>query len=285
MLMFLMLSMFSFGSAYQANVTVIDDIGSFGGAILKLKSADSSIFSEDKLYPSDYSLVKVGIIKFNLEISLSKVDLKIRLIKDGRVIDEFEAGPFVINGSDILIDRREKVEIVEEVIVEVENVSEVSENVSDDPVVSNESVVITESENLEDKRSFGLLTGMAMFYNEDGSLNLKYSFGGGSVFLLLTVLILTMVLHRRKSTEVTISEDEKELKYMEKKVKEAGEKITKIKDGKAQKNKIENAKAKLAEEEAELRELEGEGSEKSIEKQEKIVDKAEENVEKIEDRD
>lgn len=290
---FLMFGMLSFGSAFQANITVIDDIGSFSGAYLKIKSVDSDFFIEDKIYPSEF-LVGVGIVKFNLEISLSEIDLNIRMIKSGRVVDDFKVGPYLINGSDILIDRREKVETVEETVEEISNITSYENFSQSEGVVEvdgesnvsevNESVVIVKSENLKDRESFGFLTGLAMFYNEDGSINLKYSIGGVSIFLLLTILILTMILHRRKTGDVTIDEDEKELEYMEKKVKETEEKIAKIKDGKAWKNKIEKAKMKLAEEESELKELENEGNEKKIEEQEKVVDIAEEKVEKVEDK-
>lgn len=287
---FLMLSMVSFGSAFQANITIIDDIGSFSGAYLKIKSVDSDIFIDDKIYPSEF-LVGVGIVKFNLEISLSEIDLNVRMIKDGRVVSDFEDGPFLINGSDILIDLREKVEVVEEVIESVvdsineSSVEEINNFTGNENLSRGESVVIVEDENLDDKRYFGFLTGLAIFYNEDGSFNLKYSIGGGFVFLLLLVLVLTMVFHRRKTSGVSMGEDEKELKYMEKKVKETEAKIVKIKDGKARKEKIEKAKEKLAKEEAELKELESEGNEKKIEIQEKAVDSAEEKVEKVEDRD
>jgi hypothetical protein len=273
-----MLGLLSFGSAFQSNITIIDDIGSFSGAYMKIKSVDSEVFIEDKIYPSEF-LVGVGIVKFNLEISLSEIDLDFKLIKNGQIIDEFEAGPFLINGSDILIDRREKVEVVEEVIEEIIE-EEIIEEVVEEII---ENVVVVENEKFEYKKYFGFLTGLAIFYNDDGSLNLRYSIGGGFVFLLLVIFILIMIFHRRKTGSISMGEDEKELKYMEKKVKDTEEKIAKIKDGKARRNKIEKAKVKLAEEEAELKELESGGSEEKIEKQEKVVDRAEEKVEKVED--
>lgn len=290
---FFIFGMISFGSAFQANVTVIDDIGSFSGAYLKVKSVDSDVFSSDKIYPSEF-LTNVGIVKFNLEVSFSEIYLKIKMIKDGQVVADFEEGPFVINGSDIIIDRREKAEVVGEVVENVsesinESVAEVaneSANESENVVEvvnesSNETVVIVEDAVLGGKKTSGVLAGMASFYNEDGSLNLKYLLGGGFVFLLLLSFVLTMVFYRRKTSGVTMGEDEKELKYMEKKVKETEKKIAKIKDGRAQRKKLEKVKVKLAEEETELKELESEGDEKKIEQQEKAIDKAENKVKKV----
>lgn len=275
---FLMFSMVSFGSAFQANVTIIDEIGSFTGAYLKIKSVDSSAYDEGKITPSEYHLINVGILKFNLEVGVSSLDIKVVLIKNGQSIQEFEVGPFSINGSDILIDRRDKV-VVAEVIAEV--VEEVNESSNDS---ADEEMVIIEEEIASNEESVGLFAGLVTGENGGIFSNWKYSLGGGLVLLLLVVFVVVMVVNRRKSKKVPMGEDEKELEYMEKKVKEVEGKIVKIKDGKEVKGKVVKAKAKLAQEEAELRELETGGNEKRIEQQEKVVDKAEDRVESVEDQ-
>lgn len=154
-------------------------------------------------------------------------------------------------------------------------VASVSENVSEveDAEEENMSVILEDAKNWDGVSEI-YFTGKSVVVGEDG-VNLKYS---GGIALLFLLSVIFMMMHRRRASGVVLGEDEKELAYMEKKVKEVEGKIVKIKDGNEIKKKVAKAKAKLAEEETELKELERGGDEKKIEKQEEVVDKAEEKV-------
>ena len=262
---------FGMASATVSEVVLIDDIGSFGGAILKIKSPISGVIG-DKIYASEY-LTDVGIIKFNIETSLKEAVLIFIITKDGNVVDEFMEGPFVINGSEILIDRREEVlnddvsfddEVSsEEVSLDLEvslsnssNDTLSSEEVPSPVVTGEEAIVVEDIENVSKGDSFNiLLTGRAVFLNEDGSFDFG-SFAGGGFFILIFVVFIVMMHRREKEVGEVLSEDDKELAYMEKKVKATEDNISKIRNDRARREKLVVAKARLAKGRAELSELE-----------------------------
>jgi len=153
-----------------------------------------------------------------------------------------------------------------------EKVFEIVEEVIEEVVVVEEEVIVEESRGL-------IATGKAIFSRNDGSLNLGYSIGGGAILLFMFVFVF-MVLRRGKRKR-GFDGDDKELKYMEKKVAETAEKIKNVKDGRNRRDKIYEAKIKLAEEERELQELEAGGNSRKIEEQEDKVEEAEDKVEKV----
>lgn len=252
-------------SAAEAEIVMIDDIGSFSGAILRIKSPVTGDVG-DKIYASEY-LTSVGIVKFEIETSLEEVLLTFAVSKNGVIVSEFVAGPFAVNGSEILIDRREKVELeVIKIVGDMENISEELEvvsdeesNVSEEEAVGSELIVVEDSAEvnlLRNKLSSILLTGRAIFVRNDGSVNMGYSIGGSAFVLMFIVFVFMMIKHgKRKEVEV-LSEDDKELAYMEKKVKATEAKISRVKDERIKKKKIVDAKVRLAKEKKELEELE-----------------------------
>ena len=195
------------------------------------------------------------------------------ITKDGNVVDEFMEGPFVINGSEILIDRREEVlnddvsfddEVSsEEVSLDLEvslsnssNDTLSSEEVPSPVVTGEEAIVVEDIENVSKGDSFNiLLTGRAVFLNEDGSFDFG-SFAGGGFFILIFVVFIVMMHRREKEVGEVLSEDDKELAYMEKKVKATEDNISKIRNDRARREKLVVAKARLAKGRAELSELE-----------------------------
>jgi len=128
-----------------------------------------------------------------------------------------------------------------------------------------------------------MLTGKALFFEDDGSVNWIYSGGGSVVLLLLLVFIVVMFRRGGSAKKEVLDEDEKELEEMEKKVKDTGEKIKKVKDGKERRAKIYKAKLKLVDEERELSELleSGRSSPARVEEQKKDVEEAAEKVEEV----
>jgi len=144
-------------------------------------------------------------------------------------------------------------------------VFDVEENISE--VVENESVIVIEDEVRDEGNILAYLTGKVV--------NAKNNFGywwysmmGVVVFLFIFVIAFMMMKRSPKEEENVMSEDDKKLEYMEKRVKETEAKIGKLKSEKEKKARIEAAKAKLAREEEELRELE----EKEESDEESIID-------------
>lgn len=291
--MFLLLVSISSVSAVATEVVLIDDIGSFTGAFLRIKSTENSVFIEDKIYPSEY-LLDVGVVRFEIDTLLSEIDLNVKLIEEGEVIADFEAGPFKMNGSEILIDRRDKSEIVgiiRDVVVNNESVNElVNESVNG---LENESVIIPGYDENSSGDSSNIFTGRAMFGDDDGSFNWGYFIVGMFVLFLFFAAFAFIIVRRRKSKQPEIiDEDEKELKDMETKVKDAADRISRIKEAKAKKDRIVAAKAKLAAEEEELKSLEGGNNNMSggfrkndnrriVTPQEKILQRAVGEIEKM----
>lgn len=264
------LSSVSFADATKAEVVLIDDIGSFSGAVLKVKSPISGNIGE-KIFPVE-NLKNVGIVKFEIETALSEVLLKFIVTKDGEIIAELEEGPFLVNGSEILIDRREKielpviksvvaeepvVEVVNETVVENETIAEDKEEVVEEVV---EETAVEDKKNVFDKL---VLTGKAIFVKEDGSINVGFSITG-MIVLLMFVSFVFMMSHRgRREAKSFSSEEDKELAEMENKVKVTEERLSKAKTAKEKKDKINAAKQKLIKEQKELAELEGKEAEEA----------------------
>jgi hypothetical protein len=251
--MVFLLGSICFAGATEAEVVLIGDIGSFSGAVLKIESPVTGAIG-DKIYASEY-LTNVGIIKFNIETALDEVFLNFIISKNGVVKDEFRDGPFVVNGSDILIDRREVVE--REVTKEVEEAGEVVEVVEvvevEEPVVVED---VVEDDSFGNKLSSVFLTGKAVFVDDDGSFNMGSSIGGSSLILILIIFVF-MISRRGKEKEVEIlSDDDKELAYMEKKVKLTEANISRVKEDVSKKKRLEEAKAKLSKKKKELASLE-----------------------------
>lgn len=146
-------------SAIATNITVVsDDV--YTGAILKLRSLESGELG-DPYYPF-FVGENIGIIKFEVETSLSEVNLSLRFTNNGKVSLQTEEGPLAINGSDIIVD----LGVIEEV---VPLVNEAVENVS----------VEVDLEDSEKKQT--LLTGYAVKDYSVG-VNANYLFLGLGVF-------------------------------------------------------------------------------------------------------
>lgn len=192
------------------------------------------------------------------------------------------------NGMDVDCMSGSCVVSASEVLVDVSNESGVVEEIVNESTDASGDGVDVSAENIP-------LTGKALFFKEDGSVNWVYS-GGGIIVLLLFLVFVVVMFRSGRSKKVVLDDtpsghenlqagDEKELKDMEEKVKETGDKIQKVKDGRVRRKKIYEAKLKLAEEEKELSELEEGGNDEKVEKQEKVVEDTEDMVEKREDSD
>ncbi len=267
--MFFILSVSFSVDAAKAEIVVVDDVGSFTGAVLRVISPITEEVG-DKIYPSAY-LTQAGVVKFDIETSLDEVNLKIVISKDGHIVGTIEDGPFAVNGSRILFDRRDGVNrsFVAEtpVVEEVNETPVVSENNSNgtevvEPIVvedvAENNILVTEVANV-------FLTGKSVFIREDGTFRAGSSFGG--MLLILMLVIFVFMGHNRvrykKKTEEILSDDDKELAYMEKKIKDTENKISKIKGNKERQAKVESIKAKLSKEEKELHDLEKEEAQDS----------------------
>ena len=257
-LAFMLCFSFSFVDALTANVTVMDEIGSFSGAILKLKSSMDGD-NGDKILPSR-NLANSGVIEFEIETSLSEIYFNLVITQSGQVKENVDLGPFVVNGSDILLDMRTKkeVEVVKDVVVEV---------LENESVIEEEVVVVIEEE-MEDKDGLLIYLTGAVIAAKDSVMSWGYFTVGGFGVLLLAVFGGVILKRRGKKKKEILSDDDKELEYMEKKVKDTADKIGEVKGRKEKKIRLEKAKAKLKEEESELRELEEEKEEKAEEKKE-----------------
>lgn len=163
--------------------------------------------------------------------------------------------------------------ISEPLTVDCRNVGcEIVDDVEEEEVVvDNESVVVEENEG-------SVITGNVIS-DEGGFLNWKYSIGGLVVLLFLLVFVVGMMRHG-KSKEV-LDGDEKELRYMEKRVRETEDKIRGIKDGRMRQEKLARAKEKLADDEKELKELENGGDKDKAERVKADVESVEDIAKRI----
>lgn len=258
--MFLFLILVSgacFVDAAEAEVVMVDDIGSFSGAILRIKStADGE--PGDKIYASEY-LTQVGIIKFNIETSLSEVFLDITLTKSGMVVDTIAEGPFVVDGSEILIDRREGAEEVA-AVQEVEVVVEEDESVEvvEDEVIESEVIEADVSDNdVQVKKSLRDMGDDTFFL---------YLIGGVLTFIVFMVMWFKFGTFRDRLTRLNYFSEEGELARIEAQIKRKDELIDRIKKNKARKEKIKLATKKLERENAKLEKLIRKGLKKKSKK-------------------
>jgi len=249
-LVFFVLSGICFADAFEAEVMLIDDIGSFSGAVLRIKaSADAEV--GDKIFPSEY-LTSAGIIKFNIETSLPEVFLNIVIVKSGEVVANIDEGPFVVDGSQILIDRREGMEgvVVEEVVSEEDIVEDVvvensTENVSDVSVSSN-------AENVPDVISENVYVAGE---SSSGNVFLFYIIGGTLTFIILMVMWFKFKTFRDWMTRINYFSEDSELARIENQIRKKDKLIDLIKEEKARKRKISLARKKLERETKKLEKM------------------------------
>lgn len=258
-LFFILVFILTFGlvSATVSEVVIVDDIGSFSGAVLRIKSAVDGE-PGDKIYAVEF-LTGVGIIKFDIETALSEVWLDIIMTKDGAIIDVVSEGPFVVNGSEILIDRREK-EVAFEVIKKAPVVEEVVDELVKEEIVEEVMPIVVEDvvedDLLKNKLTGFFMTGKAVFIEDDGSFDFGFSLGGVFLILFFGLFIFMIVRRGKKFEKEVLCEDDKELAYMENKVKIAEAEIAKIKTQREKKVKTEDMKIRLAKDEKKLNDLE-----------------------------
>lgn len=98
-------------SAITSNVTIISD-EVYTGATLKLRSLESGELGNSH-YPF-FVGENIGIIKIEVETGLSEANFSLRFTNNSEICLNIEEGPFVINGSDIMIDLRKVGEIIVE---------------------------------------------------------------------------------------------------------------------------------------------------------------------------
>jgi len=237
---------------------------------------------KDNGFADDDGLFETGVY---LVLPKSGVEFHVRVysgdgIKEGRFDISEVSEPLLLDCTGECFSSTYEVvsdEVEEGSTIEVEEI--INESVNETIIIENESI----SEEDSTETSF---TGMAIFMNEDGSINWIYP-GGIGVVVLLFIISMVFIARRSKKgkgKEAVVGEkkelddDEKELEDMEKKVKETEEKIKDVKDKKNRRTKIYDAKVKLAKEERELKDLEDSGNETAVEKQEDVVEKAEDKV-------
>jgi len=229
-----------------------------------LLNMGDGIADENGTFETTFFSLNVPDVKFTVFVIRNQ-----EKVRDADFLGHNISEPLNIDCRNVGCEKVE--EIVEEVVASVENES----------VVKNETVIVEDEEISVNKFRGFVLNGRAIFSKDDGSINWGYSVGGFTILLLLAVFTF-MILHHRKGKKVNVmEEDEKELAYMEKKVRETADKIKSIKDEKIRREKIYEAKVKLAEEEKELKELEAGESEAQVGKQEMVVERAEDKVRDI----
>ncbi len=183
--------MLSLVVASTATVTVVDSIGSFSGALLKIKNPTSEFFGSDKINPSGY-LSNVGIVKFEVESDIPEVDMQIRMTKDGEFIREILRENVSINGSEIIIDLREKPKVdveVPEIIEEIENITVEETNVSEEFEVEN------------NETSTGLTGKVTSKIKSTVGENGVYYYGGAGFLIVLLALFLVVKMAYRSGAK------------------------------------------------------------------------------------
>jgi len=210
---------------------------------------------------------KLSVIILDSNFEASTFEEEVTGLGFGNGVDvDCRSGNCIVSASEV-------VEVVDEVEVVVEEVVV-------EEVVVNESVDV--SEDVGNESGGILLTGKALFFNDDGSVNWVYSVGG-VVFFFLFLIFISVMFRRGRSKKIVLGNDEKELEDVEVKVKETADKIQNFKDGKMRRNKIYKAKVKLAEEEKELSELleKGRNSPGRVEAQKKDIEEAKGDVDEV----
>lgn len=243
--------------ANEAEIIIVGEIGSFSGAFLKIISPTTEEASE-KIYPSEY-LTKAGVIKFQIETSLPEATLNIMMIQNGEIIKNLEKGPFSINGSKILIDEREIIAQPAQETPKEETPTKKNETPRKTPtatIENNETILEVENNTHEIKEKIGqvLLTGKAIFLDENNSINLGPSISG-SIFILILFASLLLTKHKKRK-KITLDKEDKELKYTKEKVIETEKRIQKIKEDREKRRKIKEEKERLQKDKKNLEELE-----------------------------
>jgi hypothetical protein len=265
-----------FVEAASANVTLIDEIGTFTGAVMKVKSPISGELGE-KIFPSE-NLKNVGILKFEIESSLSEVMLTFITIKSGSEVESFEVGPFSVDGSEIIIDRREVAKNIPLVVV-VENDSlDVVENVVEEDVV-------VENDSLDDVDVSGVV--------EKNIQEIKESIDGFFYYYVLAGILLVVVLmffwlknsnFGNWMTRLNYFSEDGELARIENAIEKKDRLIAEIKEKKDRKKKILIARKRLLEENEKLEKMMKSGESEDDEDFEDKVDKDRKNDKVDKDR-
>ena len=238
-----------YGPAINSAVGVVDEDGFFETTFFSLGEGDYwlqiSVFDLDGDKVRDFELRDMKIDKPIFIDCISEC-----FVFFGDIVEDVESTDN--ESEDVVLD-----ELAVNISLEHEDLQ-----------TGNEVTIVTEDvEVIEEKEENVLvyLTGKVMSIGENfGSW--KYSGVGGIVIFLFVIVGIFMMARRgKKEEENIVSEDDKELKYMEKKMKETEAKIGEIKDEKAKKVRLETTRVKLREEEKELRELEGKKDEKKDE--------------------
>ena len=265
-LLVLLLSAFSFVSAYSANVTFIDDIGTFSGAVMRVEAPVSGS-TGDKIFPSE-NMANVGILKFEVETSLAEVLLNFVVTKSGMIVGEYQEGPFSVNGSEIVIDKRVKsnpVELISEVAEEeevVENASNESEVASEVEESEEEAEEETESQASESEVLSGLadsIIGTSLSFEEEYYMikvkkrNLfLFLVGGVLTFIVLMISWFRFGRFRDFLTRLNYFSEEGELARIEASIRRKISLMAKIRKNKELRKKIKSSKKKLSSEEHKL---------------------------------
>lgn len=194
----ILMAVFFMSFAFAATeVTFIGERGDFTGVKLNIRSPGSTELS-DPIYAKEL-LDEVGMAKFDVETSLTEMELVFTLINNGMPAGVVEEGPYVVTGEAIVVDTR----VIEEehVVVEGEE-NETAEEIEDNEtteepmeVKENESDIQTESaeagegdSNEDGKISRGIISGW--IYRITGFATSEVESGRSPYYLIvLSVLI------------------------------------------------------------------------------------------------
>ncbi|MBT6690581.1 hypothetical protein HN903_01715 [archaeon] len=195
-----------------------------GGQVLNL---DKGLVDDDGFFETTF--FSLNVENYRLQIMVLDSGTKVR---DSDFLNMKTDKPVFINclSSECVVD-----------VWKVENVSD---------VVKNESILI-EGEEPEVESASSYLTGKVT--------DVKDSFSYWWYFLVgaLVMVGVFMMMKRGYKSKGVVSDDDRELEYMEKRVNETEVKIGKIKAERDKLARIEAVKMKLKKEESELQELEG----------------------------
>jgi hypothetical protein len=194
----------------------------------------------------------IGAAITEFETGRSEVNILVLIADEyGNVIEDLVEGPFETGGLIEIDVRTNKPEPIEtpEVVPEVEEV--VEPVVEDTPEEIAEEVV---EETTSDGSGDGVeITGRSVFYNklhdDDGSLRFGYPIGAFLVFVFLITGLILMT--SRKKSKKPLDELGKLQKQVDKKAKE----IQTIKQARAYKSRVNQAKMELEREEEVLKSL------------------------------
>jgi len=238
----------SYVQAITSKVTVKVDIGT--NVLIRVKDISTDAVLETPKI-TNYG---TGVAITEFTTSRPKVSLLVLLLEDGNVIyndllDSIKVEP------EIMLDYRSDAPIQgiiteEEVVVEevVEEVAVAEEEVVEE--TSTETSTETTGENVDG------ITGNAIFYKADGTLNWFYVVILGSLTLVI-LFFLVKGAHSKRRKKKAMNPEEQELEDLQKKVREKGNEIRMIREEKNRKKRIQEAKKRLAEEEKILNNMGG----------------------------